>query len=122
CDFSLADQGFPLIGGTLTASGLPGDTDRYVNLGDHEGTLAACMAFGPPSNTASFGPLWRPDHGDGCPFDDPAESGVRPHGPTGVCPAEFSSTEFTALGYGQALSLNAAPIKTGQSYLQMYVR
>src|SRR5690606_15022471 len=48
CDFSLADQGFPLIGGTLTASGLLCDTDLYFNLGDHEGTLAECMAFGSP--------------------------------------------------------------------------
>lgn len=122
CDPELADNGFPLVGGTLSASGLLCDTDLYFNLGDHDGTLAECMDLGSNSNTATFGPVWSGNNGDGCPFDDPADFGVGPQGPCGQCPAEFSSLEFTSLGYGNALSLNSAPINSGENYLQMYVR
>ncbi len=122
CDFNLGGNGFPLVGGTLTASGELCDTDLYFNLGDHEATLADCEDFGSPSNSATFGPVWSADNGAGCPFDDPAEFGLGPQAPCGFCPAEFPGTEFDFLGYANALSLNSGVKKIGENYMQMYVR
>lgn len=122
CDYDLAGQGFPLLNGTLTASGDLCDTDLYFNLGDHELSLTECMNFGSGSNSAAFGPVWNANNGAGCPFDDPAEYGIGPHGPCGACPANFVSTEFNYLGYANALSLNSGTPKAGENYLQMYVR
>lgn len=122
CDYNLSNQGHALAGGTLTASGELCDTDLYFNLGDHEISLTECMNFASGSNTATFGPVWSADNGAGCPFDDPAEYGIGPHGPCGACPAEFPSTEFDYLGYANALNLNSGMKKMGQNYMQMYVR
>lgn len=122
CDYSLSDAGVPLAGGTLTKSGELCDTDLYFNLGDHESSLEECMNFGSGSNTAAFGPVWSADNGAGCPFDDPAEYGLGPHGPCGACPENFVSTEFDYLGFANALSLNTGTKKVGQNYMQMYVR
>jgi cysteine-rich repeat protein len=122
CDFNLGDNGHALIGGTLTASGDLCDTDLYFNLGDHEATLADCMNFGSASNSATFGPVWSADNGEGCPFDDPAEFGLGPQAPCGFCPGSFPMTEFDFLGYGNALSLNTGTKKVGENYMQMYVR
>lgn len=122
CDFNLAGNGFELVGGTLTANATLCDTDLYFNLGDHEGAIADCEDFGAPANTATFGPVWSSNFGDGCPFDDPAEVGVGPHGPCGACPAGFASMEFNGLGYAAALDLNTGTQGAGENYLQMYVR
>ncbi|GEM_PF-2102136 len=122
CNSNLGGNGYALVGGTLTANATMCDTDLYFNLGDHEDTQAACMDFGSPANTAAFGPVWSSNFGDGCPFDDPAEVGVGPHGPCGACPASFTSMEFPALGYAAALDLNTGTAKAGENYLQMYVR
>jgi cysteine-rich repeat protein len=122
CDYMLGGNGFELAGGTLTASGMLCDTDLYFNLGDHEQDLMACADFGSGSNTASFGPVWSADKGAGCPFDDPAEFGIGPHGPCGACPANFPSTEFNYLGFGNALGLNTGTAGAGENYMQMYVR
>lgn len=122
CDYMLDDNGFELAGGTLTSSGMLCDTDLYFNLGDHEMDLNACMDFGSGSNTASFGPVWSADKGAGCPFDDPAEFGLGPHGPCGACPANFPSTEFNYLGFANALNLNTGAQGAGENYMQIYVR
>jgi hypothetical protein len=122
CDYMLGGNGYELAGGTLTASGMLCDTDLYFNLGDHEQDLLACMDFGSGSNTASFGPVWSADKGAMCPFDDPAEFGLGPHGPCGACPANFPSTEFNYLGFANALGLNTGTAGAGQNYMQMYVR
>jgi cysteine-rich repeat protein len=123
CDYNLGGAGHPLaMGSTLTGSGELCDTDLYFNLGDHEISLAECMNFGSGSNTATYGPVWSADNGAGCPFDDPAEFGLGPHGPCGACPENFVSTEFDYLGYGSALSLNTGTKKVGENYMQMYVR
>lgn len=122
CDYQLDNNGHELAGGTLTASGLLCDTDLYFNLGDHEMDLNSCMDFGSGSNTAAFGPVWSANKGAGCPFDDPAEFGLGPHGPCGACPSNFSSTEFTYLGFANALNLNAGTPGTGENYMQIYVR
>ena len=124
CDYNMAGAGFPLaMGSTLTGSGeLCMDTDLYFNLGDHESSLTECQDFGSNGNAAAFGPVWNADNGSGCPFDDPAEFGLGPHGPCGVCPDEFAATEFDYLGYASALNLNTGTKKVGQNYIQMYVR
>jgi cysteine-rich repeat protein len=122
CDYNLAGQGVALVGGTLTASGMLCDTDLYFNLGDHEISLDDCMDFGSGSNTASFGPVWSANKMDGCPFDDPAEFALGPHGPCGACPESFPATEFNYLGYANALSLNTGDLHVGENYMQMYVR
>jgi cysteine-rich repeat protein len=122
CNYMLQGQGFELAGGTLTQSGLLCDTDLYFNLGDHEMDLNSCMDFGSGSNTASFGPVWSANKGAGCPFDDPAEFGLGPHGPCGACPMNFPSTEFTYLGFANALNLNAGTPGAGENYMQIYVR
>jgi hypothetical protein len=122
CDYLLEDAGFELAGGTLTASGMLCDTDLYFNLGDHEQDLTACMDFGSGSNTASFGPVWSANKNSGCPFDDPAEFALGPHGPCGACPADFPSTEFNYLGFANALGLNTGTQGAGENYMQMYVR
>jgi hypothetical protein len=122
CDYSLAGNGYQLAGGTLTESGSLCDTDLYFNLGDHEMDLVSCMDFGSGSNTASFGPVWNADKGAGCPFDDPAEFALGPHGPCGVCPAEFPGMEFNYLGFGNALNLNTGAAGQGENYMQVYVR
>jgi len=124
CDYGLAGQGFPLVGGTLSLSGELCDTDLYFNLGDHEIDAMTCMTFAGGSNTA-YGPVWNASSGASghtCPFDDPADYGVGPHGPCASCPASFVSTEFNNLGYAKALNLNSGPVKTATNYLQMYVR
>lgn len=120
CDYD--EPGYPLKAGTLTGSGMLCDTRLYFNLGDHENSLSDCMDFGSASNTAAFGPVWSANKGQGCPFDDPAEFGLGPHGPCGVCPASFTSTEFDYLGFANALNLNSGAKKMGQNYMQMYVR
>lgn len=122
CDYMLGGNGYELAGGTLTASGMLCDTDLYFNLGDHEMDLNSCMDFGSGSNTASFGPVWSADKGAGCPFDDPAEFGLGPHGPCGACPMNFPSTEFNYLGFGNALNLNAGTPGAGENYMQIYIR
>ncbi|WP_258183042.1 fibrinogen-like YCDxxxxGGGW domain-containing protein [Enhygromyxa salina] len=122
CDYNLGGNGHELAGGTLTSSGQLCDTDLYFNLGDHEMDLASCMDFGSGSNTATFGPVWSADKGAGCPFDDPAEFGLGPHGPCGACPPNFVSTEFDYLGYGNALNLNTGAAGAGENYMQIYVR
>jgi hypothetical protein len=122
CDYALGGNGYPLTGGTLSTSGSLCDTDLYFNLGDHEMDLVSCMDFGSGSNTASYGPVWNADKGAGCPFDDPAEFALGPHGPCGVCPVEFPSKEFNYLGYGNALSLNNGAAGAGANYMQIYVR
>jgi hypothetical protein len=122
CDYALGGNGLELAGGTLTESGMLCDTDLYFNLGDHEMDIAACMDFGSGSNTASFGPVWSADKSAGCPFDDPAEFGLGPHGPCGVCPDEFPGMEFNYLGYGNALNLNTGTPGSGENYMQIYVR
>ena len=122
CDYMLDDAGFEMSDGTLTSSGQLCDTDLYFNLGDHEIDLASCMDFGSGSNTASYGPVWSADKGAGCPFDDPAEFGLGPHGPCGACPNDFPSTEFNYLGFANALMLNTGTAGAAQNYMQMYVR
>ena len=122
CNYMLGGNGFELAGGTLTQSGMLCDTDLYFNLGDHEMDLNSCMDFGSGSNTASFGPVWSADKGAGCPFDDPAEFGLGPHGPCGACPPDFPSTEFPFLGFANALSLNAGDPGSAENYMQIYVR
>lgn len=122
CDYMLDDMGVELAAGTLTSSGMLCDTDLYFNLGDHEMDLNSCMDFGSGSNTASFGPVWSANKGAGCPFDDPAEFGLGPHGPCGACPANFPSTEFNYLGFGNALGLNTGTAGEGENYMQIYVR
>jgi hypothetical protein len=122
CDFNLGGNGYPLTGGTLTTSGMLCDTDLYFNLGDHEMDLNSCMDFGSGSNSATYGPVWNATKGAGCPFDDPAEFGLGPHGPCGACPAGFPSTEFSYLGYGNALALNDGAIGSGANHMQIYVR
>ncbi|PRQ06531.1 hypothetical protein [Enhygromyxa salina] len=122
CDYALGGNGFPLTGGTLSNSGLLCDTDLYFNLGDHEQDLASCMDLGSGSNTASYGPVWSAEKGAGCPFDDPAEYGLGPHGPCGVCPMQFPSMEFNYLGYGNALGLNSGAAGSATNYMQIYVR
>jgi cysteine-rich repeat protein len=122
CDYQLGGNGYELAGGTLTSSGMLCDTDLYFNLGDHEQDLASCMDFGSGSNTAAYGPVWSADKGAGCPFDDPAEFGIGPHGPCGACPNSFPSTEFNYLGYANALGLNSGTPGAGENYMQIYVR
>ncbi|EDM77649.1 hypothetical protein PPSIR1_13890 [Plesiocystis pacifica SIR-1] len=123
CDPALAGNSFELApGSTLSATGPLCDTDLYFNLGDHDGPLTDCQDLGSPSNTATFGPVWSANWGDGCPFDDPAESGIGPHGPCGVCPPEFAATEFPHLGFANALDLNSGQSGAGENYLQVYVR
>jgi hypothetical protein len=123
CNYMLAGNGFELAAGsTLTSSGMLCDTDLYFNLGDHEMDLNACMDFGSGSNTAAFGPVWNANKGAGCPFDDPAEFGLGPHGPCGACPPNFVSTEFNYLGFANALLLNSGTAGMAQNYMQIYVR
>jgi hypothetical protein len=123
CNYMLAGNSFELAGGsTLTASGMLCDTDLYFNLGDHEMDLNACADFGSGSNTAAFGPVWNANKGAGCPFDDPAEFGLGPHGPCGACPPNFVSTEFNYLGFANALLLNTGTPGMAQNYMQIYVR
>ena len=122
CDYELAGEGYPLTAGTLLGAGDLCDTDLYFNLGDHDVDLDECMDFGSLSNTASFGPVWSADGGDGCPFDDPAEFGLGPHGPCGVCPDSFGDSEFDYLGFANALDLNTGAIGAAENYMQIYVR
>jgi hypothetical protein len=125
CDLSIAGAGVPLAAGTLTQSGLLCDTDLYFNLGDHElieQDPMTCNDFGSGSNTASFGPVWSASKDNNCPFDDPAEYGIGPHGPCGACPANFASSEFNYLGYANALNLNSGQQGQGQNFMQIYVR
>ncbi len=122
CNYDLGGNGYPLVGGTLSATGDLCDTDLYFNLGDHEASLAECVDLGSDSNSATFGPVWSADNGAGCPFDDPAEFGLGPQAPCGFCPNEFPSTEFDYLGYANAQSLNTGAKKAGENYMQMYVR
>jgi hypothetical protein len=122
CDYNLGGNGFPLTGGSLTLGGQLCDTDLYFNLGDHETDLNSCMDFGSGSNTAAYGPVWSANKGAGCPFDDPAEFGLGPHGPCGACPANFPDTEFSYLGFANALALNDGAPGAGENYMQIYVR
>lgn len=122
CDESLAGAGHPLeSGSTLTQSGMLCDTDLYFHLGDHENSINDCMDLGALGNEATFGPVWNANNNSGCPFDDPAQFGLGPHGPCGGC-GGFGAMEMDHLGFAHALSLNTGAKKSGENYMQMYVR
>jgi hypothetical protein len=116
CD---VNSGFTQSAGTLIKAGKLCDTKLYMNLGDRDGdgTGVRCSVLNLISNDdqSTYGPAWSMDKNDGCPFDDPAESGF---GPTLAARGE----ELDAQGFGAALNANLAPNNSGLNFLQLYVR
>jgi hypothetical protein len=113
------NSGYAQSAGTLTKAGKLCNTRLYINPGDRDGdaTGVRCSVLNGlgGQDQSTYGPAWSMDNGDGCPFDDPGNSGW---GPT------FASqgTELDAQGYGAALNLNLAPNNSGGNFLQLYVR
>jgi hypothetical protein len=123
CNLGLANNGFPLTGGTLTRRGRLCDTDLYFNLGDHELGEAVCRNLTSSTNNATLGPVWSWTYNQSCPFDDPAEAGLGPSNPQcGACSSTTGNTEGTGRGFGRALGLNTGTVGAAENYLQVYVR
>jgi hypothetical protein len=122
CDYSMAGNGFPLTGGTLTIGGDLCDTDLYFNLGDHESSLSTCRSLGATYNHAGYGPMWSHGFNNGCPFDDPYSGGLGPQNQCGACSSTTPVTENSRLGFAQTLGLNTGTGGSGQNTMRIYVR
>ncbi len=123
CDFSLAGNGFPQTGGTLTQEGLLCDTDLYFNLGDHEDdSIEICSNPASRTSQATFGPVWSIGNNAGCPFDDPAFAAFGPREQCGGCPEETDRLEHDARGFGGPLNLNTGAVGAGENFIQMLAR
>ena len=122
CDLSMAGNGHPLTGGTLTLGGNLCDTDLYFNLGDHEAGVSTCRNLSATYNHASFGPMWSHGYNNGCPFDDPSSGALGPQNTCGACSATTSQTEGNRLGFAQTLGLNTGTSGAGQNTMRIYVR
>ena len=105
--------GIPMSEGSITASGSLCSTSLYINGADHDG-IQGCGVDSAPDH--AHGPHWSAGGNDGCPLDDPGESGG--FGPV----ASFPTTEWGAVGFGRALSLNTGAPRAAQNYIQVYVR
>ncbi len=103
-------QGWPQTAGTLAAGGTLCSTKLYMNADDHDGK-ATCG-----DNEQSWGPTWSVNLNNGCPFDDPGQSGSL--GPLLNQP----TAEQAAMGFGAALGLNKGKAGTGQNAMRVYVR
>ncbi len=122
CDASMAGNGAPLTGGSLTLGGNMCDTDLYFNLGDHESGLAYCLDLSVSYNHATYGPVWSLGNNNGCPFDDPSGSALGPQNPCASCTAGTELDEGAGLGFAGTLGLNTGTAGSGQNRMSVYIR
>lgn len=120
-----SDAGFEMTGGTLLTNGTSlCDTRLYIHLGDRDGgsaSVAECLDITTPpgsgTNTYAFGPAWNVDHNQGCPFDDPDESGLGPLAATCGETCDWGDLEREGRGFARALG-----VPTDGTQLRVYVR
>jgi hypothetical protein len=122
CDFSMAGNGHPLTGGTLTLGGNLCDTDLYFNLGDHESDLAYCLNLSASYNHATYGPAWSHGNNNGCPFDDPSTHALGPANPCASCGSTTDTTESRGLGFASTLGLNTGSAGSATNRMSVFVR
>ena len=113
--------GFPLTGGTLTASGALCDTDLYISPADKDGTTCSTSWTG-ASRNHTIGPAWSAHHNSPCPFDDTASDGLGPINQCSNCAAGTSALEAGGRGFGADAGLNTGTAGLAENYLQVYVR
>ena len=76
------NTGYPMTGGTMSYAGTSPyswqdglcDTDLYFSTMDRDGGMSDCSLSTPQEHT--YGPSWNTKNLDGCPFDDPGETGA----------------------------------------------
>lgn len=113
--------GFPLTGGTLTASGALCDTDLHISPADKDGTTCSTSWTG-ASRNHTIGPAWSAHHNAPCPFDDTASDGLGPINQCSNCAAGTSDLESGGRGFGADAGLNTGTTGLAENYLPVYVR
>ena len=107
-------DGHELTVGTLKRRGRLCSSRLYFGAQDWDG-YGKCTTGYHAHN--SYGPTWSQDQGDGCPFDDPARTGL---GPVGV--VRDYSTEMTGLGFAHSMGLNRGAAGKAQNYMWVLIR
>jgi hypothetical protein len=115
-----------MTAGTLMAGdGLMGavlcDTDLYMNLGDHDGTIDDCLGSLNYA-TATFGLAWNVGGNNGCNFDDPPVASLGPTSQCGFCAPGTDQLEEAGYGFGAVLGLNTGTIGTGENHIAVFIR
>ena len=104
-------SGHPVTAGTLKAGVNLCEDRLYFNAHDHDGKPTSCG-----DNDATWGPSWSGSANNGCPFDDPGDTGSL--GPIVGSPG----SERAAVGWGGALGLNKGAAGTGANHMKVYIR
>lgn len=116
-------EGHIMTAGTLVLQESLCSTELFINVQDRDG--GAC---GSGNGQHGWGPAWSGGNNNGCPFDDPAGSGL---GPDISNPSiEIDSTYVLddpelgvpGHGFGHAARLNTGTPGAAENYLQAYVR
>jgi len=103
-------QGWNMSAGNLTTGSKLCSTKLYFNARDHDGK-SSCG-----DNEHTYGPNWNARENNGCPFDDPGDSG-------GVGPVYNSgNSERRTQGYAKARGLNKGKANAAQNFLWIMVR
>lgn len=113
-----------MTAGTLTVAQKLCDSDLYFHQGDFDGFGAAyCMDLNSAYNSATYGPAWNTHFGDGCPFDEPGQTGLGPSNPCGSpqCTGH-DLIEESGVGFGSALNVNTGVKGAAQNYFRVFVR
>jgi len=106
-------DGYDMSAGTVAAFYDLCSTQLYFNAEDHDGNTTCGCA---DCTDHAYGPTWSAISTASCPFDDPASSGGLGPQPNDV------RAESTALGFGEALSLNTGAAGSGENNMRIYCR
>ena len=93
---SAGDAGYPQSSGTLTNIGKLCNTRLYFNSNDQDGS-GSCFV-----DNAAYGPTWSAGNNNGCPMDDPGQTGSL--GPDASA-QDGESAVYGGLGFGWALDI-----------------
>jgi len=113
-------DGYAMASGTLSATGNLCTTELFLNVQDRDG--ADCST--PVTGNDTWGPAWSATTNNPCPFDDPGvASSLGPNlsEPSVEWSWQAGGADATAVGYGWAAGLNAAPYASGINYMRVLV-
>ena len=96
------DAGYALTAGTLKTEGKLCNNRLYFNSNDQDGSNSCAV------DNAAYGPNWSIGNNNGCPMDDPGQTGAL--GPDASAP-QFESSVYQNLGFAWALELGGGSMR-----------